>query len=126
MVVAIVSPLENESDFGFENMNIVIQNISELPPISLTDLVNANVEGMKVGFESFEIVKPMKEIIVDGKPAISFVFTGMIGGVNQKDLQVYTIKGDIVYTLTFSAVPETYSTYKPIFEKMVQSFRISN
>jgi hypothetical protein len=126
MVVAIVSPLENESDFGFENMNIVIQNISELPPISLTDLVNANVEGMKVGFESFEIVKPMKEIIVDGKPAISFVFTGMIGGVNQKDLQVYTIKGDIVYTLTFSAVPETYSTYEPIFEKMVQSFRISN
>jgi len=127
MIVAIVSPPENESDVVSENMNIVAENISAISPISLADYVNANIEGMKVGYESFKVVETMKEIIVNGEPAISFVYTGTIDGTdNQKSLQAYMIKGSTAYVLTFGAIPETYSMYAPTFEKMLQSFRISN
>ncbi|HSA72627.1 MAG TPA: hypothetical protein VLD84_01610 [Nitrososphaeraceae archaeon] len=93
----------------------------------LADYVNANIDGMKVGHDTFRLVEPLKEIIIDGQPAISFVYTGTIGGTeNQKSLQLYMIRGSTGYVLTFAAIPETYSMYEPIFEKMLQSFRISN
>lgn len=125
-IVAIVSPPENESDTVAENMNIVVENISHLSPISLNDYVNANLEGMKISTPQFEIIEPVKEISVDGKPAISFVYTD--GNVDQPGtaLQVYTIRGDTGYILNFGASPETYTMYAPTFEKMVQSFKISD
>jgi len=127
MIVAIVSPPENESDVVSENMNIVTENISAISPISLADYVNANIERMKVGTESFKVVEPMKEIIVNGQPAISFVYTATDDGTdNQKILQAYMIRGSTGYVLTFGAIPETYSMYAPTFEKMLQSFRVSN
>jgi hypothetical protein len=127
IAVAIVSPPENESDVLFENMNIVVDNISAISPISLTDYVKANIEGMKVGYDNFRLVEPIKEIIVDGQPAISFVYTGTIGQTeNQKNLQAYIIRGDTGYVLTFGAIPETYSVYAPTFERMLQSFKIKN
>jgi hypothetical protein len=126
MILAIVSPLENESDVFSENMNLVVENISAISPIPLTDYVNANIEGMKIGLDRFQLVEPMKEITVDGQQAISFVYTGTIGTENQKSLVAYMIRGNTGYILHFGALPQTYSMYAETFEKMLQSFRISN
>lgn len=127
MILAIASPPENELDVASENMNIMVENISGISPVSLAEYVNANIEGMKVAFDNFRLVEPMKEIMVDGQPAISFVYTGTIDGTdNQKSLQAYMIIDNTGYVLTFGALPETYSMYASTFEKMLQSFRINN
>jgi PsbP-like protein len=39
-------------------------------------------------------------------------------------IEVWTIKGDSVYTIRCAAKPEDYSTYLPIFQKMLDSFEI--
>lgn len=126
MIVAIASPPEDESDIVAENMNIAVENISHLSPISLNDYVNANIEGMKISIPGFSMIEPVKEITVDGKPAISFVFTD--GSVEQPGtaLQVYTIRDDMAYILNFGASAETYSVYAPTFERMLKSFKINN
>lgn len=126
LIVGIVSPPENESDTVSENMNIVVENISTLSPISLKDYVNANIEGLKISTPQFDIVEPVKEIKVDGNPAISFVYTDGSSEEQGKAMQVYTIRGQMAYIFTFGGVADTYSSYLPIFQKMLGSVEINN
>jgi hypothetical protein len=129
VIVAFISPAEDESDVFGENLNIVIENISAASPISLNDYVNAGIENLKDGFQHLTIVQPPTEITIDGKPAMTVVYTGtspLHASLTGKILQVFTIKGDSGYILTFTSTPETYSTYAPTFEKILQSFKITN
>jgi hypothetical protein len=128
VIVSIMSPPEDEFE-AVENMNIVAENISTLSPISLHDYVNANIEGMKSGFQDFTLVQPPKEVTIDGKPAMTLLYTAR-HPVNEsttvKNLVVFTINGNTGYAMTFGAVPETYSLYAPTFEGMLQSFKIND
>lgn len=126
LIVGIVSPPENESDTVSENMNIVVENISTLSPISLKDYVNANIEGLKISTPQFDIVESVKEIKVDGNPAISFVYTDGSLEEQGKAMQVYTIRYQMAYIFTFGAAADTYSSYLPVFQKMLGSVKINN
>ena len=59
-------------------MNIFVENISTVSPISLNDYVSASIEGLKVVVPAFKMIEPMRELRVDGNPAISLVYTGNI------------------------------------------------
>jgi hypothetical protein len=126
-IVAITSP---EDEFGttIANMNIVAEKIPTESSISLKDYTNANIEGLKILFQNVTIVQPPKEITINGKPAMTMIYTAKLPEVpvTIKALVVLATKGNTGYVMTFGAIPETYSTYEPIFEKMLQSFRISN
>lgn len=128
-IVSITSLPEDEFDTTVESMNIVADNISTVSPVSLHDYVNANVEGLKIAFQDLTIVQPAMEITIDGKPAMSLVYTirhPVDESVTLKSLVVLMINGNTGYVITFGSVLETYSVYAPTFEKMLQSFRITN
>jgi len=129
VIVAIISPFEDESDAFPEILNIVVENISTASPISLNDYLNANVEGLKTFGQDFAIIQPATEITIDGNPAMTLVYTyrnPVDVSFTEKILKAIVIKEDTRYVLTFTSTPETYSVYEPIFEKMLQSFRITN
>lgn len=127
-IVTITSPPEDEFDTTIENMNIVAEKIPTESSVSLKDYTNASIEGLKILFQNVTIVQPPKEITINGKPAMTMIYTAKIPEVpvTIKALVVLAIKGNTGYVMTFGGIPETYSTYEPIFEKMLQSFRISN
>lgn len=128
MIVTIVSPPEDEFDTTVESMNIVAENISTVLPMSLGDYMNASIEGLKIGFQDFTTIQAPTEIAVNGKPAMTLVYTGRIGDtpITGKNLVLLTIDGDTGYAITFGAVPETYSAYESTFQKMLNSFKINN
>jgi hypothetical protein len=126
LIVGIVSPPENESDTISENMNIVVENISTLSPISLKEYVNANIEGLKISASLFDMVEPVKEIKVDGNPAISFVYTESSSEEQGKAMQVYTIRDQRAYIFTFGASVDTFSAYLPTYLKMLESVEINS
>jgi hypothetical protein len=98
-------------------------------PISLHDYVNANIEGMKTGFQDFTMVQPPTEVTIDGKPAMNLVYTArnpVNASISVKNLVVFAINGITGYAMTFGALPETYSLYAPTFERMLQSFKIND
>jgi hypothetical protein len=125
MPVTISSPPEDELDNTTENMNIVLENISILPPISLNDYVNANIEVMKEALPQFSIIEPMKDTTVDGNPAITLVYTNNPEGIVVKVLQIFTIRGDIAYAIGFGATPGTYYSYLPVFQRMLESIELN-
>ena len=128
-IVSIMSPPEDEFDTTTESMSIAADNISSISPISLNDYMDGNIEGMRIGLQDFTIVEPPMEITIDAKSAMTLVYTlrSLVNeSVTLKNLIVFMVDGNTGYVMTFGAVPETYSTYEPIFEKMLQSFKISN
>jgi hypothetical protein len=128
VIVSIMSRSQDEFD-AVENMNIVAENISTVSPISLHDYVNANIEGMKTGFQDFTMVQPPTEVTIDGKPAMNLVYTArnpVNASISVKNLVVFAINGITGYAMTFGALPETYSLYAPTFERMLQSFKIND
>lgn len=128
MIVTIISPPEDESDANVESMNIVAENISTFLPMSLDDYMNASIEGLNTVFQDFTIAQAPTEITVNGRPAMTLVYTGRIGDspITGQNLVLLTIDGDTGYSITFGAVPETYSTYEPTFQKMFNSFKIND
>lgn len=74
-------------------------------------------------FFSFSIL--FTEITVNGKPAMTLVYTGDTP-ITAKNLVLLTIDGDTGYATTLEAVPETYSAYESTFQKMLNSFKINN
>src|SRR4029079_2918280 len=127
-IAGFVSPPENQLDIFSENMNVVVENLSTVSPISLKDYVSYSIENLNVIIPGFSIIEPMKEISVDGHPAISFMFTDSIadGHGKQKTLQVYTIRGDRGYVLNFATTIDANPAYLPIFQRMLESFEINN
>jgi hypothetical protein len=129
VIVMFRSPPEDELDTIIENLNIVAGNISGGPSISLNDYVKANIEGMKTGLQDFAIVQPPKEITIDGKPAVTLVYTvrdPVDTSITLKNLLVLAISGNTGYVLTFTSTPDTYSAYAPTFERMLHSFKTNN
>ena len=127
-IVSIISPPEDEFDTTMESMNIVSNNISTVSPMSLRDFTNLNIEGLKSAFEDFTMVQPPKEITIDGKSAMTLICTLRFSSddsVTVKNLIVLMVNGNTAYVLTFGAIPESYSTYAPTFERMLQSFKIN-
>lgn len=128
VIVSIMSPPEDEFDVHAENAVIVAEDISAASPISLNDYVKGSIEALKIVAQDLTIEPPM-EITIDGKPAMAFVYTATNPEQESstvKILNALAMRGNTVYVLTLTASPETYSAYLPTFEKMVQSFKISD
>ena len=55
----------------------------------------------------------------------TLVFTATDYRENErKAMQVWTLKGDKAYLITYKAEPEKYSKYLPTIQKMIDSFEI--
>jgi hypothetical protein len=128
VIVSIMSPPEDEFDVHAENAVIVAENISAASPISLNDYVKGSIEALKIVAQNLTIEPPM-EITIDGKPAMAFVYTATNPEQESSTVKIFNalaMRGNTVYVLTFTSSPETYSVYLPTFEKMVQSFKMSD
>jgi hypothetical protein len=124
VIVSVYSPRENEFDFA-ENMNIQVEDISSRIPLSVNDYTSQGIENANSVFPSYKVSEPMKEIVVDGRPAIRYAYQFTEGTESIKGLQVLTIKDNMVYVLTFTTTADKYSIHLPIFENMLDSFKLS-
>ena len=74
-------------------------------------------------FESYERVSA-EEIKMDGVPAKQYVYKIVSGGVEYKQLQAIVVKGEVFYTVTYTALPELFDTHLSDVAKMIEHFDI--
>ncbi len=63
--------------------------------------------------------------ILANKAANQLVYTGKNGSKSLKNLQVWTLKGDRAYVITYTAAIDNYDEFVQTAEKMIKSFEIS-
>lgn len=118
-VVEIVSPVEGATDTYKENVSI-IQGTLPSPTATLDDWLKNTIEKLKVLDPDYTLT----DTTIAGQPAKQLVVSlpNTSGGTKTRGMQVYTVKGDKVYYISYVAAATDYSRYSPTVEAMIKSF----
>jgi eukaryotic-like serine/threonine-protein kinase len=71
-----------------------------------------------------KIVNPISATTLAYKPAGQLVYTDNNGGNNLKTWQIWTLKGDQAYIISYTANINDYDKFRDIAETMIKSFEI--
>lgn len=121
-VVSFSSPIESASDDFSENLNVLVQDLSA-QPITLEEYTRISEEQVEQYITNGKILDTIATTL-DGNSAYKLVYTGKQGQYNIKWMQVYTIKDDKAYVITYTAEMDSYSNFLGTAQEMINSFEI--
>lgn len=124
-VVVFASPLDNALDTAYENVSVVVQDIST-EPMSLGEYSDVAIKQMEGTFEKNFILEESTAVAtLAGQPAYKIIFTGKGPEVELKYYFTWTVIDKVtVYQVVYAAIPSQFDKYYPIVEKMLASFKI--
>lgn len=117
------SPPESESDTFSEQVNILIDD-RFTQPITLDEYEELILDQLKYFFTDYNIIST-GETTLANNPALEMVYTATQEKSTAKILQVFTIKNNKVYVITFVSEPREYSDYFGTAQEMINSFEIT-
>ncbi|MBO3458819.1 protein kinase [Aetokthonos hydrillicola Thurmond2011] len=121
-VVTFWSPKKSQENKAQENLTIkVLENYSGTLDQS-TDLFKSEI---KKNLSDAQIIEQGSTILAN-KAAGQLVYTGKNDGKSLKNFQVWTLKGDRVYILTYTAAIDDYNKFMQTAEAMIKSLEISD
>lgn len=124
VAVIFYAPLENKLDLSRENVNVVVEDISDQPK-SLEQYSAKSIRQVQAVFEGYIQVVDSSPTFLAGRNAHQFIF---IAGENPQleFFIVWTIDNLKAYQITYTSAPLTYEKYVKPFKKMLASFKIIN
>lgn len=122
-----LSPKENEKDLFQENVNVMVQDLSS-QQMTLEDYTNLTKQQVTQAFGSSAIVS-VKDLNFAGQQAKEMVYNmpknPMQGrNLNLKLRQVWFIKGNNAYLLTYTAQSSEYDNYLETAKGIFDSFKL--
>lgn len=118
-VVIALSPAEDAKDAFFENVNILVEKLDK--EYTLDEYYNANLQGLTQNIVNFNLVE-QKNVDINAVPAMRIEYTW---GDSSKvtTYQFIFVKGDKGFVVTFTATPDTFAKYQPVFDKIANSLK---
>jgi hypothetical protein len=124
-IVAFRSPLDRVSDTVAETVNIAMENLPPEENVTLDAYSTLQISDLTLSGTNFDL-KESAPTILAGIPAYKIVFSETLQQVPIQVMQVWAIKDNKAYVLTFTAEAPKYSTYLPVVQKMIDSFGLIN
>jgi hypothetical protein len=91
---------------------------------SAVDVVNNRISNWQTTLQDFHVVQ-RNNTTLSGNPAQMIVYTWTSPTLGPtKSVSVYAIKNRIIYNFGLGVSPQSYSSYLPILNKMIDSFKI--
>lgn len=117
-----LSPHESASDVFRENLNVLVQDISA-QPMTLSEYTDMSVDQISQFITDLDILES-GETTLAGNPAHKAVYTGKQGVYDFKWMQVWFIKDNKAYVITYTSEIDTYADYLETVQEMIRSFEI--
>ncbi len=117
-----LSPKENEKDLFQENVNLMLQDLSQ-QPMNLEQYTDLTKKQVISSFGALAIVS-LKNTTISGYPAKEFVYNMNYQGRNLKLKQYWLIKENIAYLFSYTTEPTKYEKYENIVTKIIKSFSL--
>ena len=118
-VVAFVSSKQTDADKFQEKLTISVEDFSG----TLQDFSDTSTNDITKHLVKAEIQKP-RETTLANKSAYQLIYTGKDGENNLKSMQLFTLKGDKAYIVTYTAAIDNYNDFIQTAETMIKSFEI--
>lgn len=119
-VVVFLSPQENSADQFRDNINIVVEDLGAVE-LDLDEYIELSTTALESLITDFDLLES-HDLDLAGVPAKEIIFTGSQGVFELKWWQVYLIKNDQAYVITFTAEADFFDDYIEFAEDMVASF----
>ena len=117
------SPKENALDIFQENVNIVVQDISQ-NPMDLDKYTETAIAQMQTVFGTNLEILDSSPIFIDNRPAHQFIFIGKGPDGNLQYQCRWTLAGTTAYQITYTAIASGYQRHLAEAERIMRSFRI--
>lgn len=121
--VIFYAPAESGLDTFKENVNIVIQDISQSPR-SLEEYTKIAIRQMQVVFEQNLEILESESTLIDGRAAHRFVFLGKSPQVDLRFMCLWTLVDMTAYQITYTAIDAKYDKYIGEVKSLVRSFKM--
>lgn len=121
-VVALLSPREGPSD---EFLELVLISVEDTPSQvrNLDDASKLILEGLNRLILDFNL-ESSSVTMLSGAEARRIIFTGKSGQRSLKWMEVFAIKNQKVYTLTYVAEEKSFATYQQLAQQIMDSFEV--
>ncbi len=121
-LVKFVSPKQGDADLYRENINLIVQDLPEKNQ-DIEQFTKFFLDGTKLSDPNVKIIEEGKTQLAN-RPAYRVVYTHKEDGVNIKRLQVWMVKNNKAYIITYTADMMKYSEYLSTAQTMINSFEV--
>ncbi|MBD2355633.1 serine/threonine protein kinase [Tolypothrix sp. FACHB-123] len=120
-IVTFLSNKQSEKDNFIEKVTISVENFSG----TLEESSKLFRNDIKSNLSASQIIEESSTTLLN-KPAMKLVYTGKDGNKVLKNLQIWTLKNEQAYIITYTAKIDDYDKFKPIVDRMIKSFEINS
>ena len=116
--ITFFSPLEGESDNFKEQVSILVENLpSDVDLEQYTEDSIAEIKKL-----SDPDAENAKEFDLGKHEGRQVIYTGEVSGSKVQRMQTWSVEDNRAYIVTYTAKPDSYDTYLPTVEKIMESF----
>jgi hypothetical protein len=118
------SPLENDTDNFRENIRLEVNNVSNTSnTTALSNLTSATLTSYLELYPGLKVIELSSATLADNTiPAYKLVASLTQEGLDF--MQIFAVKEDTVYTISYISQSSRYSTYLPMIEQIINSFEM--
>jgi PsbP-like protein len=119
------SPLENDTDNFRENIRLEVNNTSNISnTTALSNLTSTTLTSYLELYPDLKVIELSSANLANNTiPAYKLVASLTQEGLDF--MQIFAIKEDKVYTISYISQNSRYSTYLPMIEQMINSFEMT-
>lgn len=119
--VIFLSPLENKNDAFMENINIVVQDLTQ--PVTLEEYVAVSVQQLRQIVVDGTILS-IRRSQLDGRPCAEIIYTGRQVQFTLKWLCRVVLVQDRAYSLTYTAEMNRFDAWLDTVDQIFDSFKV--
>jgi hypothetical protein len=126
-IVSFLPPARADSEADRPSLIIsIVSTYNRSSYLNLNEYLTRVTKGYDNIYFDFKVIESSTNSIIAGEPAYKLVFTRVgYGNINYKSMEIGTIIGNKVYSVTYTAEEEQYSDYLPTIQKMIDSLKIN-
>lgn len=122
--IAFLSPKENDTDPFQENVNLMLQDLSQ-QPMTLDEYTELSKKQVTDNLGASAIVS-LKAVTLAGQAAKEFVYNMDYQNRKLKIKQCWLIKNKLAYLITYTADPSKFNQYESTATEIINSFKFNN
>ena len=123
-LITFLPNLEGNSNTYPAGLGITVEHLRS-KNMPLSEITKIQIKNLTQNHSDFRLLEST-EFRLAGNIANKIVFTATDSMKHErKAMQIWTLKGDDAYLITYKAEPGQYSAYLPTIQKMVDSFHIA-
>jgi hypothetical protein len=122
-LVTFLASLESDSNTYPAGLGITVQHLGS-GNTSLSEVTKEQIKNLTQSHPDFKLTESTDSILA-GNIAHKIIFSATDNMKHKRTaMQIWTLKADNAYLITYKAEPGKYSKYLPTIQKMIDSFQI--